>query len=257
VGRLDELVDLPHNRPTSTDRGAAMDFKDQTAVITGAAGNLGRAVAQAFADRGARLVLIGRTAEGLARAFGSDTATQWLAATDLLDQTEVDATLRKAVERYGRVDVLCNIAGGFRMGDPVHGTADDTWDLMFDLNVRTLVRMSRAVVPLMLNTRGGRIVNVGAFAAQRGSANMGAYIASKSAVIRLTESMAAELREQGINVNCVLPTILDTPENRAAMPSADPRRWVALDDLANVILFLASPAARAIHGAAVPVSGLS
>lgn len=234
-----------------------MEFQDQTVVITGAAGNLGRAVARAFADRGARLVLVDRAPEGLARAFRSDTAMQWLAATDLLDQGEVDATLRKAVDRYGRVDVLCNIAGGFRMGDAVHETPDDTWNLMFDLNVRTLVHMSRAVVPLMLKAGGGRIVNVGAFAAQRGSADMGAYIASKSAVIRLTEAMAAELRDKGINVNCVLPTILDTPENRAAMPSADPRRWVALDDLANVIVFLASPAARAIHGAAVPVSGLS
>jgi NAD(P)-dependent dehydrogenase (short-subunit alcohol dehydrogenase family) len=234
-----------------------MDFQDRTVVITGAAGNLGRAVAKAFADRGARLVLIDRAREGLARAFRSDTATQWLAATNLLDQADVDAALRKAVDRFGRVDVLCNIAGGFRMGDAVHETADDTWDLMFDLNVRTLVHMSRAVVPLMLSAGGGSIVNVGAFAAQRGSASMGAYIASKGTVIRLTETMSAELRDKGINVNCVLPTILDTPENRAAMPSADPGRWVALDDLANVIVFLASPAARAIHGAAVPVSGLS
>jgi NAD(P)-dependent dehydrogenase (short-subunit alcohol dehydrogenase family) len=234
-----------------------MEFQNQTVVITGAAGNLGRAAARAFADRGANLVLLGRREEGLARAFRSSTATQLLVATDLLDQAGVDAALRKAVERYGRIDVLCNLAGGFRMGDAVHETADDTWNSMFDLNFRTLVRMARAAVPLMLQAGGGRIVNVGAFAAQRGAANMGAYIASKSAVIRLTETMAAELREKGINVNCVLPTILDTPENRAAMPSADPRRWVALDDLANVIVFLASPAARAIHGAAVPVSGLS
>lgn len=109
----------------------------------------------------------------------------------------------------------------------------------------------------MLTGGGGKIVNVGAFAAQKGAANMGAYVAAKSAVIRLTESMAAELREKNINVNCVLPTIIDTPENRSAMPKADPRRWVAAEDLANVIAFLASPAAKAIHGAAVPVTGLS
>jgi NAD(P)-dependent dehydrogenase (short-subunit alcohol dehydrogenase family) len=104
---------------------------------------------------------------------------------------------------------------------------------------------------------GGKIVNVGAYAAQTGAAGMGAYVASKSAVIRLTETMAAELREKNINVNCVLPTILDTPENRAAMPKADPRRWVAPEDLARVIVFLASDDARAIHGAALPVTGLS
>jgi len=109
----------------------------------------------------------------------------------------------------------------------------------------------------MLTGGGGKIVNVGAFAAQKGAANMGAYVASKGAVIRLTETMAAELREENINVNCVLPTVIDTPENRSAMPKSDPRRWVAPEDLANVIVFLASPAAKAIHGAAVPVTGLS
>jgi NAD(P)-dependent dehydrogenase (short-subunit alcohol dehydrogenase family) len=126
-----------------------------------------------------------------------------------------------------------------------------------DLNARTVLNMSRAVVPVMLKGGGGKIVNVGAFAAQKGVAQMGAYIASKSAVIRLTEAMAAELREKNINVNCVLPTIIDTPQNRAAMPDADPRRWVAPRALADVIAFLASDAARAIHGAALPVTGLS
>src|SRR5687768_17265265 len=113
------------------------------------------------------------------------------------------------------------------------------------------------MVPAMLKAGGGKIVNIGAFAAQRGAANMGAYVASKSAVIRITETMAAELREKNINVNCVLPTIIDTPDNRAAMPQADPRRWVSTQDLAGIIVFLASDAARALHGAAIPVTGLS
>jgi NAD(P)-dependent dehydrogenase (short-subunit alcohol dehydrogenase family) len=113
------------------------------------------------------------------------------------------------------------------------------------------------VVPRLLERGGGKVVNVGAFAAQKGVAQMGAYVAAKSTVIRLTETMAAELREKNINVNCVLPTTLDTPENRASMPKADPARWVALPDLANVIAFLCSDAARAIHGAAIPVTGLS
>jgi NAD(P)-dependent dehydrogenase (short-subunit alcohol dehydrogenase family) len=153
--------------------------------------------------------------------------------------------------------VLANLAGGFRMGEPVHSTSDATWNFLLDLNARTLLHAVRAVVPRMLAQGGGKIVNVGAFAAQRGAAQMGAYVAAKSAVIRLTETLAAELREKNINVNCVLPTIIDTPENRAAMPKADPGRWVAPADLANVIAFLASDAARAIHGAALPVAGLS
>ena len=109
----------------------------------------------------------------------------------------------------------------------------------------------------MLKAGGGKIVNIGAYAAHKGAARMGAYVASKSAVIRLTETMATELREHNINVNCVRPTVLDTPENRAAMPEADPKRWVAPQDLAEVIVFLAADAARAIHGAALPVTGLS
>jgi NAD(P)-dependent dehydrogenase (short-subunit alcohol dehydrogenase family) len=234
-----------------------MDFDGKTVLITGASGNLGRAVAQAFAGHGANRVLIDRSAQHLAQAFGAETNEQMLAVADLLDQAQVSAMVSKAVERFKRLDVLCNIAGGFRMGEPVHATSDATWQAMFDLNARTLLNAARAVVPRLLEAGGGAIVNVGAFAAQKGAAQMGAYTASKSVVIRLTEAMASELREKKINVNCVLPTVIDTPENRAAMPDADPARWVAPHDLANVIVFLASPAARAIHGAALPVTGLS
>ena len=222
----------------------------QTVVLTGASGNLGRAVAAAFEERGANLVLLDRRA-------GPGDAKHLALAVDLLDARAVQAAVDQAIARFGRVDVLCNIAGGFRMGSPVHETSAEDWNFLLDLNARTVLNTARAVVPRMLAAGGGKIVNVGAYAAQKGAAQMGAYIASKSAVIRLTESMAAELRSRGINVNCVLPTIIDTPENRAAMPDADPRRWVAPRELAEVIVFLASDAARAIHGAAIPVSGLS
>jgi NAD(P)-dependent dehydrogenase (short-subunit alcohol dehydrogenase family) len=208
----------------------------RTVVITGAAGNLGRAVADAFRELGDNLVLL-------------DVRT----GTDLMDPKSVQAAIRQCE----RIDVLCNIAGGFRMGAPVHETSEKDWNFLMDLNARSVLNTSSAVVPVMLKNGGGKIVNIGAFAAQKGAAHMGAYIASKSAVIRLTETMAAELREKNINVNCVLPTIIDTPENRDAMPKADPARWVAPKDLAQVIVFLASDAARAIHGAALPVTGLS
>ncbi len=234
-----------------------MDMHNSTVVVTGAAGNLGRAVAHAFAAQGANLVLIDLRRERLEQGYGGETAQRMFAPANLLEQDQVHAAVQAAVARFGRVDVLCNLAGGFRMGEAVHATQDSTWDFLMDLNARTLLHMARAVVPQMLAKGGGKIVNVGAASAQRGVAQMGAYCASKSGVIRLTEAMAAELREQNINVNCVLPTIIDTPENRAAMPDADPARWVAPQDLANVILFLASPAARAVHGAAVPVAGLS
>lgn len=229
----------------------------RTVLITGAAGNLGRAVAQAFAAQGANLVLIDLKREALVEAFGEETPQQSFAAANLLEATQAQDVIDAARKRFGRIDVLCNIAGGFRMGEAVHETSDKTWNFLFDLNARTLLNMAHAAVPAMLTAGGGKIVNVGAFSAQRGAAQMGAYIASKATVIRLTEAMAAELREQNINVNCVLPTIIDTPQNRADMPKADPSKWVAPGDLANVIAFLASDAARAVHGAAVPVTGLS
>lgn len=152
--------------------------------------------------------------------------------------------------------MLCALVGGFHMGEPVHATPAEKWDLMLDLNAGTLLNTVRAVVPRMLDG-GGKIVTVGAGAARQGMAQMGAYVAAKSAVIRLTENMAAELREKGINVNCILPSIIDTPQNRATMPDANPRRWVPPEKLAAVIAFLASEEASAMNGAAVPVVGLS
>jgi NAD(P)-dependent dehydrogenase (short-subunit alcohol dehydrogenase family) len=225
-------------------------------MITGAAGHLGRAVAAAFAAEGANLVLVDRERGLLDKTFAGETATRLFAPADLLDATRLQSAVDGARTRFGRIDVLCNVAGGFRMGEAVHETSDATWDFLLDLNARTLLRTARAVVPAMLAAGGGRIVNVAAYAGRQGLAHMGAYCVSKDAVIRLTEALSAELREQGINVNCVLPTIIDTPDNRAAMPDADPSRWVAPADLAAVIRFLASDAARAVHGAALPVTGL-
>ncbi|MGH8699043.1 MAG: SDR family oxidoreductase, partial [Burkholderiales bacterium] len=205
----------------------------------------------------ANLVLVDLRPESLERAFGAEDDRRLLAPANLLDQEQVHAAVKKAVQRFKRIDVLCNLAGGFRMGQPVHATSDETWNFLFDINARTVLHAVRAVVPGMIENGGGKVINVGAYAAQKGVAQMGAYAAAKSAVIRLTEALAAELREKNINVNCVLPTVIDTPENRTAMPGADPRRWVAPRDLANTIAFLASEDARAIHGAALPVTGLS
>ena len=235
----------------------AAEFDNKVVVITGADGNLGRAVAAAFAQAQASLVLVGLHAPSLASAFGQSDAQQLLVGADLTQRAGADTVVDQAIARFGRIDVLCNLAGGFRMGPPVHATPAEDWDFLFALNVGAALHMAQAIVPGMLAQGSGKIVNVGAFAAARGVAAMGAYTASKSALARITEAMSGELREQGINVNCVLPTIIDTPENRAAMPDADPRRWVAPDDLAAAILFLASEPARAIHGASLPVTGLS
>jgi NAD(P)-dependent dehydrogenase (short-subunit alcohol dehydrogenase family) len=234
-----------------------MEFDAKTVLITGAAGNLGKAVAAAFGAAGASLALLDLDHEMLRSAYPGEERQRFLVSGDLLQPGSVAAAVENALRHFGRIDVLCNLAGGFRMGTPIHETSRDLWRLMMHLNAGTVINTARAVVPRMLAAGSGKIVNIGAMAGLAGKADMGAYCASKSAVIRLTEAMALELRDKGINVNCVLPGTLDTPQNRAAMPQADPRRWVGTDALADVVVFLASERARAIHGAAIPVTGLS
>jgi NAD(P)-dependent dehydrogenase (short-subunit alcohol dehydrogenase family) len=234
------------------------DFSDRVVMVTGAAGNLGSAVAQAFEAGGAKLVLVDRAADRLPRLFPDlvDSAHHFLATSvDLTNADAVETMVDETAKRFGRVDVLVNTVGGFRAGTPVHETPFETWELLLNLNARTLFIASRAVIPHMLQQGSGRIVNVAARAALKGGAKMGAYSVSKSAVVRLTESMAAELKKEGINVNCVLPGTIDTPQNRQAMPNADHSRWVKPEAITDVILFLASDASRAVQGAAIPVYG--
>ena len=231
----------------------------KVAVVTGAAGNLGRVVAQTFAAAGARVALVDRGVEGLDKAqadlpAGAESA---VFAVDLLQAEAVTALAGQVVGRFGGVDILANIAGGFTMGPPLHETSDQDWDFMLDLNARSVFHSCRALVPAMLARGGGRIINVSARAATEGKAHMIPYCASKAAVITLTEGLSAELKGAGINVNCVLPGTLDTPQNRAAMPDQDFSLWVSPEALADVIAFLASDAARCVTGAAIPVYGRS
>lgn len=220
------------------------EFANKNVLVTGAAGTLGRVVARRFHEAGALVTGVD--------VVEHDAPWKTLVA-DLVDPNGAAA----AVTAAGAVDILANIAGGFTMGDSVAETSDDTWDFMLNLNARTVLNMCRAAAPGMAARGGGKIVNIGARGALRGAAGMAAYIASKSVVIRLTETLADELKRQGVNVNCILPSIIDTPPNRAAMPDANFAEWVAPEHIAGVVLFLASAAADAIHGAAIPVEGLS
>lgn len=229
-----------------------MNDQRQTVLITGAGGQLGSAVVAHFQQQGARLILLDRHADALRERVGGDTLA---VSANLLDRSEVAARVGAALDQAGRIDVLCHLAGGFHMGEPVHETPAEAWDLMMNLNARSLIHVAAAVVPRMIAQGAGRIVAVGAAGALKGGAAMGAYAASKSALMRLVESMSAELRDRGIRVNCVLPSTLDTPANRAAMPGADASRWVEPAALADVIGFLASDGARAVHGALIPVLG--
>ena len=223
-------------------------------MITGAAGALGRAVFAHFEALGDQLIALDISAVVLEKVF-SGKGPHLYVPVDLTSRTSCEQALSET--GAAGVDVLCNLAGGFMMGEAVHETTDATWDFLFNLNTRSIVNVSAVVVPGMLASGGGKIVNVAARAATAGAASMGAYTASKAAVMRLTESMALELRDRNINVNCIMPGIIDTERNRADMPDADPSRWVPPRQLASVIGFLASDAAIAVHGAAIPVDGLS
>ena len=220
-------------------------LQGKVVVVTGANGALGRVAAALAAEQGASVIELDL------RFDGTPGAQQH--AVDLTDATATHA----CIAALGRVDVVLNIAGGFAMGPSVHETTPEQWQHMNRMNVDTARNMSAAVVPGMLARGRGSIVNVGALSAREGQANMGAYCVAKSTVMRLTESLSKELRAKGINVNAVLPSIIDTPTNRNDMPDADHSRWVAPRDLAAAMCFLGSDAARAIHGALLPVAGLA
>lgn len=229
-------------------------FSDRIVVVGGAAGNVGRAVSADFYEAGASLALCDRHAEGLQQTYdGSDRVL--VLEMDLASQESADLMVEDVLRTFGRIDAFVALTGGFSMGTPLHLISSKEWESMMRLNVSTLSNVCHALVPHMRERGYGKIVTVGARSALSGKALMGAYCASKATVIRLTETLSEENKHYGINVNCVLPSIVDTPQNRRDMPDSDFSTWVAPDALADVIVFLASDASRALHGAAVPVYG--
>jgi NAD(P)-dependent dehydrogenase (short-subunit alcohol dehydrogenase family) len=223
-----------------------MELKDRIVVVTGALGVLGRAVAEAAVAAGATVVAVDRMT-GAAPA-GAQSAPP----LDLGDPQATQAAFAQIAGRHGRIDALVNIAGGFRWETLADGLIE-TWDQLYQINLRTAVNACKAALPHV--PAGGRIVNIGAAGAVEAGAGMGAYAASKAGVARLTEALAEELKARDITVNAVLPSIIDTPANRADMADADPTRWVRPQDLAGVIVFLLGARAAAVTGALIPVTG--
>lgn len=215
-------------------------LENKRLVVTGALGNLGRAVYDLASSYGATVFAIDIIAsEALPRYY----------QTDLCNAELTAATLKE----IGTVDALINIAGGFDMGEDSWSTDDAAWHHLREINFDTTRNTIKAIVPQFIRQGHGNIVNVGALAAQNGAAKMNAYCVSKNAVHLLTQSLAEELKDNKINVNAVLPSILDTPANRAAMPHADFNKWIKPEALANIICFLASDSASAINGALIPI----
>jgi NAD(P)-dependent dehydrogenase (short-subunit alcohol dehydrogenase family) len=229
--------------------------RSRVVVITGGAGQLGRAVESAFARTGSRRVVIDIDEAALHAAYPTESGDRLLMQADLTDTESVDRAVAVAVDKFGTVDVLCNVAGGFYYGEPVHQMKVDVWHRMMDLNAVTMINVVRAVVPLMISGGKGTVINVGAAAHTRGQACMSAYAAAKGAVMRLTESMAAELRKEEIGVFCVMPEIMDTPANRADTPAADTSSWTPPSAIAEVMVLLSQDAAFIMSGGLFSVSG--
>ena len=221
-------------------------LKNKRVVVTGAAGTLGQAVARCAADYGADVIGLDVVA-----GYSSNSLAQY----HQVDLTDREATAN-CIGALGEVDALLNIAGGFAMGTAASEPDDEQWNLMFRINVDTMRNATMAAVPTLKRRERAAIVNIGALGALSGQPSMSAYCCAKSAVMKLTESLSEELKRDGINVNAVLPSIIDTPPNREAMPDADFDAWVKPAQLAEVICFLASERASALHGVLLPVKGL-
>ena len=218
-------------------------------VITGAAGALGRAVTQHFLDAGARVALVEHTGDRLRQSFpGLEHSQHLLLQADVSSADSVRALADQVLRAFGHVDALVHIAGGFEMGPAVHELDRAAWDRMMNLNAWSFVALAQGFAPAMAQRGSGSIVAVSAKSAARGVANMAAYCASKSALQRLVESMAAELAPRGVHVNSIAPNVLDTPANRQAMPDANPAEWVSTAVAAQTIAYLASAGAAALHG---------
>lgn len=218
-------------------------------IVTGGFGVLGRVVSAHLAAAG----------DSVARIDFATTAPDDipngidLPGIDLTNEAAVEAAVNEIVDEFGGIDVLINIAGGFTW-ETLEGGTLDSWDRMFAMNLRSNATITHAALPHIGKSAAGRIINIGAGAAIKADAGMGAYAASKAGVHRLTEALAAELAGTSVTVNAVLPSIIDTPTNRADMPDADTSQWVKPEAIADVIAFLASDAARSISGALIPVT---
>jgi NAD(P)-dependent dehydrogenase (short-subunit alcohol dehydrogenase family) len=210
-------------------------------LITGAAGGLGNAVVEAFLATGAEV-------------YGADLSWKRQPHTNPRFHP-IAATLPEAAMQAAPVDTLLHLVGGFGGGQPVAETSDEIWDKMLDLNLRSAYTIFRAVLPSMTKAGKGRIVAVGSRAALDPLANFAAYSVTKAALVALVKTVALEVKDSGVTANIVLPSVIDTPANRAAMPTADPSKWVTPQSIADLLVWLASDAARDISGAAIPIYG--
>jgi NAD(P)-dependent dehydrogenase (short-subunit alcohol dehydrogenase family) len=237
-----------------------MSLSEKVAVITGATGALGRVLTKTLLDQGARVVSTHRREEKLRELtdFVGRAKDRLISIqADVTDEDNVQALFQQVLGKYGRIDILLNIVGVFKGGADTVNTTGSDWDYMMNVNLKSAFLCSKAALPYMVRQNYGKIVSVSARAAveKRYRIKSGAYAVSKAGIIVLTEAIAEEVKKYDINVNCIMPSTIDTPANRRNFPDADFSKWVKPEQIARVILFLASDDSKAISGAAIPVYG--
>jgi len=235
-----------------------MRFSDQVALIAGGGGGMGRAVSLGFLQEGARVVVayhIPEEYEALKQAAGNAAARLEGHDVDVTDEAAVTRVVESITAKHARLDILVNAVGGYAGGAKLWEQQPSAFEHMLALNLRSGYSLARAIVPVMLRHRRGAIVNVAAKAAIDHPPGAAAYAASKAGAVGLMDALAGEVKGSGVRVNSILPSIIDTESNRKAMPDADFSRWPKPEEIAQVVLFLCSPDAKLIHGAAIPVYG--
>lgn len=237
-----------------------MSLSGKVAVVTGATGALGRVAAKMLLNEGARVVSMFRTVEKrseLVDFIGETDNKLTSVQVDVTDERSVQAFFRKVSDEYGRVDILLNIVGAYKGGADIADTKESDWDFMMGVNLKSAFLCCKAALPYMVRQNYGKIVNVASRTAveKRYRSKSGAYAVSKAGVIVLTETVAEEVKKYDINVNCVMPSTIDTLANRRNLPDADFSKWVKPEQIAKVILFLVSDDSKIISGASIPVYG--
>jgi NAD(P)-dependent dehydrogenase (short-subunit alcohol dehydrogenase family) len=244
-----------HNSSNSTK----YDFSNKVVLITGGTGALGRSITKAFVASNATTTIVTYIIKEEMEYLKSETksAAVELVRADVTKNEEVNKFISEIIEKHRSIDILVNVVGGYLGGKSVSELEEQEWDIMMNLNLKSAFLISKHVIPIMMSAKHGKIVHVSSRTALKSDGYDSAYAASKSGLIRLIESISHEVKESNININCIMPSIIDTEANRKAMPNSDFSKWIKPEELANVVLFLCSEDAKVINGAAIPTYGLS
>ena len=243
------------------------DFSDKVIIVTGGTGALGGILIKSFLNYHPKTIVITYRSEKEMHELKADLSNSFeqsskiltsleFIKTDVTKDDEIKKLISNIFEKYGQIHILVNVVGGYIGGKNITELDEADWDKMIDINLKTAFLISRHVIPIMITNRYGKLVHVSSRTGIKAEGNDSAYAASKSGLIRFVESVSHEVKNSNININCILPTIIDTESNRRAMPNADFTRWINPGDLSNVILFLCSDDSKIINGSAIPTYGL-